>query len=69
MRLALEDARDRAEIQQSHQNFQPFFKWNVMQNLKIKKRKEMLLPAIGYFHMGSNIFKDKDAKSIFDINR
>ncbi|KYM99332.1 Centromere protein I [Cyphomyrmex costatus] len=68
MRLALEDARDRAEIQQSHQNFQPFFKWNVMQNLKIKKRKEMLLPAIGYFHMGSNIFKDKDAKSIFDIN-
>ncbi|KAG5311255.1 CENPI protein, partial [Acromyrmex insinuator] len=31
IRLALEDARDRAEIQQSCQSIQPFFKWNVMQ--------------------------------------
>lgn len=30
IRLALEDARDRAEIQQSCQSIQPF-KWNVMQ--------------------------------------
>ncbi|XP_012064382.1 PREDICTED: centromere protein I-like [Atta cephalotes] len=67
IRLALEDARDRAEIQQSCQSIQPF-KWNVMQNLQIKKKTKALLPSIGYFHMGSSIFKDKDAKSIFDIN-
>ncbi|KAG5325888.1 CENPI protein, partial [Pseudoatta argentina] len=68
IRLALEDARDRAEIQQSSQSIQPFFKWNVMQDLKVKKRTKALLPSVGYFHMGSSIFKDKDAKSIFDIN-
>ncbi|XP_018350049.1 PREDICTED: centromere protein I-like [Trachymyrmex septentrionalis] len=68
IRLALEDARDRAEIQQSCQSIQPFFKWNVMQNLNVKKRTKALLPSVGYFHMGSSIFKDKDAKSIFDIN-
>ncbi|XP_011051637.1 PREDICTED: centromere protein I-like [Acromyrmex echinatior] len=68
IRLALEDARDRAEIQQSCQSIQPFFKWNVMQDLKVKKRTKALLPSVGYFHMGSSIFKDKDAKSIFDIN-
>ncbi|KYM93161.1 Centromere protein I [Atta colombica] len=67
IRLALEDARDRAEIQQSCQSIQPF-KWNVMQNLQVKKKTKALLPSIGYFHMGSSIFKDKDAKSIFDIN-
>ncbi|XP_018316696.1 centromere protein I [Mycetomoellerius zeteki] len=68
IRLALEDARDRAEILQSCQSTQPFFKWNVIQNLKVKKRTKALLPSVGYFHMGSSIFKDKDAKSIFDIN-
>lgn len=31
IRLALEDARDRAEILQSCQSTQPFFKWNVIQ--------------------------------------
>ncbi|KYN29639.1 Centromere protein I [Trachymyrmex cornetzi] len=68
IRLALEDARDRAEIQQSCQSIQPFSKWNVMQNLKVKKKTKALLPSVGYFHIGSSIFKDKDAKSIFDIN-
>ncbi|XP_012527301.1 centromere protein I [Monomorium pharaonis] len=65
IRLALEDARNRAEIQQSHQNNQAHFNWNVMQ--PTKKRKKVL-PSVGYFHIGSSIFKDKYAKSIFDIS-
>ncbi|XP_072766560.1 centromere protein I isoform X2 [Anoplolepis gracilipes] len=68
MRLALEDAKDRMEIQHSRQNVQIHFNWNVMQNVKVQKRKKPLLPSVGYFHIGSSIFKDKDAKSIFDIN-
>lgn len=31
IRLALEDARDRAEIQQSRQSTRAHFNWNVMQ--------------------------------------
>ncbi|XP_011632036.1 uncharacterized protein LOC105423816, partial [Pogonomyrmex barbatus] len=66
MRLALEDARDRAEIQ-SHQNSQVYFNWNI-QGTKIQKKKQALLPSVGYFHIGSSIFKDKYAKSIFNIS-
>ncbi|GAB1860999.1 Centromere protein I-like [Camponotus japonicus] len=67
IRLALEDARDRMEIQQSRQSTQTYFNWNVMQNVKVQKKKKPLLPSVGYFHIGSSIFKDKEAKSIFDI--
>ncbi|XP_011158233.1 centromere protein I [Solenopsis invicta] len=66
IRLPLEDARDRAEIQQSWQSTQTRFNWNVIQSTKKKKR--ILLPSVGYFHIGSSIFKDKYAKSIFDIS-
>jgi len=31
LRLALEDARDRAQIQQSRQNIQAHFDWNAVQ--------------------------------------
>lgn len=31
IRLALEDARDRAEVQQLRQNTEAHFNWNVMQ--------------------------------------
>ncbi|XP_011703311.1 PREDICTED: centromere protein I-like [Wasmannia auropunctata] len=68
VRLAMEDARDRAEIQQSRQSIRTHFDWNVMQNIKVQKRNKALLPSVGYFHIGSSIFKDKDAKSIFDIS-
>ncbi|KAL6449229.1 hypothetical protein ACFW04_000706 [Cataglyphis niger] len=68
IRLALEDARDRVEIQQSRRSTQIHFNWNVMQNVKVQKRQKPLLPSVGYFHIGSSIFKDKDAKSIFDIS-
>ncbi|TGZ53483.1 Uncharacterized protein DBV15_09939 [Temnothorax longispinosus] len=67
IRLALEDARDRAEIQQSRHT-RAYFDWNVMQNTRAQKKKKMLLPSVGYFHIGSSIFKDKYAKSIFDIS-
>ncbi|XP_070516932.1 centromere protein I isoform X2 [Cardiocondyla obscurior] len=66
LRLALEDARDRAELLQSRQDARTYFDWNIMQNLK--KKKKVLLPSVGYFHIGSSIFKDKCAKSIFDIS-
>ncbi|EZA56256.1 Centromere protein I [Ooceraea biroi] len=68
LRIALEDARDRANIQQSHQNGQAHFHWNAVQNINVQRRKKVLLPSIGYFHIGSSIFKDKEAKSIFDIS-
>ncbi|KAM0733058.1 Centromere protein I [Formica fusca] len=68
IRLPLEDARDRVEIQQSRRSTQTHFDWNVMQNVKVQKRRKPLLPSVGYFHIGSSIFKDKDAKSIFDIS-
>ncbi|CAL1684747.1 unnamed protein product [Lasius platythorax] len=68
IRLALEDARDRVEIQQSRRSTQTHFNWNVMQNMKVQKRKKPLLPSVGYFHIGSSIFKDKDATSIFDVS-
>ncbi|XP_012235720.1 centromere protein I-like [Linepithema humile] len=68
IRLALEGARDRAEIQQSEENTQVCFNWNAVQDTKMTKKEKNLLPSISYFHIGSNIFKDKDAKSIFEIN-
>jgi len=37
IRLALEDARDRAEIQQSRQSTRVQFNWNVMQVIYIYK--------------------------------
>lgn len=37
--------------------------------MKVQKRKKPLLPSVGYFHIGSSIFKDKDATSIFDVSR
>lgn len=37
--------------------------------MKTKKTVAPLLPPVGYFQIGSNIFKGKDTKSIFEISR
>jgi len=42
IRLALEDARDRAEIQQSRQSTRVHFDWNVMQVQKIYLKKYII---------------------------
>ncbi|XP_014473444.1 PREDICTED: centromere protein I-like [Dinoponera quadriceps] len=71
VRLSLEEARERVdtvEIRSSQQSAQTHFNWNILQNQKGHKKKSTLLPSVGYFHIGSSIFKDKDAKSIFDIS-
>ncbi|KAK2577484.1 hypothetical protein KPH14_003582 [Odynerus spinipes] len=65
LRLALKDAKDRAEMQQDLAGTEEHFNWNIS---KVSKKKEkLLLPSVGYFHIGSSIFKEKDAKSIFDV--
>ncbi|XP_032664424.1 centromere protein I-like [Odontomachus brunneus] len=68
LRLSLEDAKDRANIGQWRENVQTYFEWNTMQDRKDRKKKQVLLPSVGYFHIGSSIFRDKDAKSIFDVS-
>ncbi|KAI4492270.1 hypothetical protein M0802_009960 [Mischocyttarus mexicanus] len=65
LRVALKDAKNRLEMQQSIDKIQEHFKWNLSK--VSKKKNKLLLPSVGYFHIGSSIFKDKDAKSIFDI--
>ncbi|XP_046813147.1 centromere protein I-like isoform X3 [Vespa crabro] len=65
LRIALKDAKDRSEMQQSLNKIQEHFNWNIS---KFSKRREkLLLPSVGYFHIGSSIFKEKDVKSIFDV--
>ncbi|XP_043490516.1 centromere protein I-like isoform X2 [Polistes fuscatus] len=65
LRVALKDAKNRLEIQQSIDKIQENYMWNIS---KVpKKKNKLLLPSVGYFHIGSSIFKDKDAKSIFDV--
>ncbi|KAL2740548.1 centromere protein I-like isoform X4 [Vespula squamosa] len=65
LRIALKDAKDRTEMQQNLNEITEHFNWNIS---KFSKRKEkLLLPSVGYFHIGSSIFKEKDTKSIFDV--
>ncbi|KAF7417908.1 hypothetical protein HZH68_000561 [Vespula germanica] len=65
LRIALKDAKDRTEMQQNLNEITEHFNWNIS---KFSKKKEkLLLPSVGYFHIGSSIFKEKDAKSIFDV--
>ncbi|XP_043668218.1 centromere protein I-like isoform X1 [Vespula pensylvanica] len=65
LRIALKDAKDRTEMQQNLNEITEHFNWNISKFSK--KREKLLLPSVGYFHIGSSIFKEKDAKSIFDV--
>ncbi|XP_015175548.1 PREDICTED: centromere protein I-like [Polistes dominula] len=65
LRVALKDAKSRLERQQSIDQIQEHYKWNIS---KVSKKKyKLLLPSVGYCCIGSSIFKDKDVKSIFDV--
>ncbi|XP_076767150.1 centromere protein I [Xylocopa sonorina] len=64
LQLMLEDAKIRSEIQQREEQNVKYINWNKFEG---KKKAPPLLPSVGYFSIGSNIFKEKDVKSIFDI--
>ncbi|XP_033229073.1 uncharacterized protein LOC117180692 [Belonocnema kinseyi] len=68
LRLGFEDAKSRAFVHEARQRTQENFKWTVAPSSKTGKSKEPVLPSVGYFHMGSSIYKEKDTKSIFDLS-
>ncbi|KAG7209382.1 hypothetical protein KM043_015480 [Ampulex compressa] len=68
LRLRFENAKERAEILQSGQKPKQYFDWNTIKVSKEHKMQKPLLPSVGYFHIGSSIFKQKHAKSIFDVS-
>nr|XP_033195550.1 centromere protein I-like isoform X1 [Bombus vancouverensis nearcticus] len=68
LRLMLQDAKSRLESQQTQDLHSECFNWNVFEFMKTKKTVAPLLPPVGYFQIGSNIFKEKDTKSIFEIS-
>ncbi|KAF3427392.1 hypothetical protein E2986_08348 [Frieseomelitta varia] len=68
LRLMLQDAKNRSEIRQTQDLHPEYFNWNILEFMKTKKIIAPLLPSVGYFQTGSNIFKKKDTKSIFDIS-
>ncbi|KAK0172686.1 hypothetical protein PV328_005975 [Microctonus aethiopoides] len=65
LRLGFEDAQTRGSASESQQR--EFFNWNTVKSIGGKKT-EPLIPSIRYFQMGSTIYKEKDMKSLFDLN-
>ncbi|XP_078052071.1 centromere protein I-like [Augochlora pura] len=63
----LQSAKDRLEIQETQFRNSKQFNWNTFQHGKRNKSVTMLLPSVQYFQIGSNVFKEKDSKTIFDI--
>ncbi|PBC28501.1 Centromere protein I [Apis cerana cerana] len=68
LRLMFQDAKTRLEIQQTQDLHLEYFNWNTFESKKTKKTVTSLLPSVGYFQIGSSIFKEKNKKSIFDIS-
>ncbi|KAK1138121.1 hypothetical protein K0M31_002605 [Melipona bicolor] len=68
LRLMLQDAKNRSEVQQTRDLHPECFNWNIFDFMKTKKTIAPLLPSVGYFQIGSDIFKEKNTKSIFDIS-
>ncbi|XP_017876950.1 uncharacterized protein LOC108623149 [Ceratina calcarata] len=61
----LENVRARSEVSLTEDK--KCFNWNTFQLKKTKKNVAPLLPSVGYFQVGSNIFEEQDTRSIFDI--
>ncbi|XP_058793739.1 uncharacterized protein LOC131665699 [Phymastichus coffea] len=67
LRLGFEDARDRIILIQTQRSNELYYNWNIFNIQKVKKNQDPLVPSVGYFNLGSNIFNEKIEKSIFDI--
>ncbi|XP_076390259.1 centromere protein I isoform X2 [Megachile rotundata] len=71
LRLMLQSVKIRLEVQETHdvnELNEKCFKWNTVEFKKGKKNVTPLMPSVGYFQIGSSIFKEKDSTSIFDIS-
>ncbi|CAK9816614.1 Centromere protein I [Anthophora quadrimaculata] len=68
LRLMLQDAKARLEFQQAKDINLKCFSWCTLESGNKQKNVEPLLPSVGYFQIGSSIFKEKDTKFIFDIS-
>ncbi|KOC59649.1 Centromere protein I [Habropoda laboriosa] len=68
LQLMLQNAKARLEVQQAEDINLKCFNWCTLESGKTRKNMEPLLPSVGYFQIGSSIFKEKDTKSIFDIS-
>ncbi|XP_066599596.1 centromere protein I-like [Prorops nasuta] len=68
LRSNLEKVKHRIEDQQRLDVKREYFKWDIVQRTKPRKNTVPLLPSVCYFQIGSSIFKDKNIKSIFEIN-
>nr|XP_033333376.1 uncharacterized protein LOC117224507 [Megalopta genalis] len=64
----LQSAKDRLEIQETQSQNSKQFNWNTFQYGRTNKSVTPLLPSVQYFQIGSNVFKEKDTKTIFDIS-
>lgn len=67
LKKGFEDARGRVILIQTKEK-EELSGWNVLKMPKRKKNEEPLVPSIGYFDIGSNLFKNKIEKSIFDVS-
>ncbi|XP_053977047.1 centromere protein I-like isoform X2 [Hylaeus volcanicus] len=67
LQTMLQTVRDRLENQEKENVDFKSFDWNIFERVRGKKTIP-LVPSIGYFQIGSSIFKAKDTKSIFDIS-
>ncbi|XP_011505283.1 PREDICTED: centromere protein I-like [Ceratosolen solmsi marchali] len=65
LRVGFESARDRV-ILKENQETNTYYSWNT-NTFKYKKNQEPLVPFIRYFNIGSNIFKDKTERMVFDV--
>nr|XP_034184173.1 centromere protein I-like [Osmia lignaria] len=66
-----QNAKARVDLryQQTSDIDEKCFNWNTFE-VKTKRQKttQVLLPSVGYFQIGSSIFKEKETTSIFDIS-
>lgn len=65
LKVGFEDAKTRASVIETR--VIKCFDWNTIKQNSGNK-SEPLLPSIRYYQMGSSIYKDKDTKSLFDLN-
>ena len=67
LQIMFQAVKARSEGQQTRDSDSKTFDWNAAEIAQRKKPVAPLIPSVGYFQIGSSIFKDRDTRSIFDI--
>ena len=67
LQIMFQAARARSEGQQAQDVNLKSFDWKAFELTRRKKPVAPLIPSVGYFQIGSSIFKERDTRSVFDI--